>query len=104
MEYRLCLEKRRYGFGIYSRHKGALHLGIDDVCGYHEHEEGLQPMAPVESRKKLYRRWMKNVWPSVAKALHIKDQEIGHGEEMNLLETMQNHLQEEDSALPSRPQ
>jgi hypothetical protein len=104
MKYRLCLDERRYGFGIYPGRYGAPHFGIDDVYGYHEDEKGLRFVVPLKPPMRLYRRWFKKVgvWP--AKKVHIKRQSTLHKEESEALQRLQIHLQEtvEGQAPPSR--
>jgi Protein of unknown function (DUF3433) len=104
MKYRLCLDERRYGFGIYPGRYGALHFGIDDVYGYHEDEKGLRFVAPLKPPMRLYRRWLKKAGVWSAKKLHIKRQPTLHEEELEVLQRLQTHLQEsvEGQASPSR--
>jgi hypothetical protein len=104
MKYRLCLDERRYGFGIYSGQYGALHFGIDDVYGYEEVGKGLRFVAPLKPPMRFYRRWLKapGIW--AAKKLHIKRQPTFHEEELMALQTLQTNLQEsvEGQASPSQ--
>jgi hypothetical protein len=104
MKYRLCLDERRYGFGIYPGRYGALHFGIDDVYGYHEDEKGLRFVAPLKPPMRFYRRWLKKVGVWSARKLHIKRQPTLHEEEFEALQRLQMHLQEtvEGHEPPSR--
>ena len=92
MTYRLCLEERRYGFGIYPGRYGALHYGIDDVYGYHEGEKGLRFVAPLKPPTRLYRRWLKRAGVWSAKKLHIKRQPTLREEELEALNRLRTHL------------
>lgn len=96
MKYRLCLDERRYGFGIYPGRNGALHLGIDDVYGYHQDEKGLRFVAPLKPPMRLHRLWLKKAGVWLAKLLHIKRQPTLHDEELEVLQRLQTHLQETD--------
>lgn len=101
MKYRLCLEERKYGFGIYPGRYGALHLGIDDVYGYNEDEKGLRFVVPVKPPMRFYRRWFKSAVVSISKRLHIKRQPTLHEEELEALERLQMHLNEPGSVSQS---
>ena len=56
MVYRLCLEERKYSFGIYPGRNRALHLGIDDAFGRDEGEKGMRMVTPLEPPKRPHRR------------------------------------------------
>lgn len=104
MEYRLCLDERLYGFGIYPGRSKALHLGIDDVYGYHEDAKGLRFVTPLKPPMRLYRRWLIKAGVWSAKMLHIKRHPTLDKEESEAMQRLQIELLEtvKEQTPPSR--
>jgi hypothetical protein len=74
MKYRLCLEERSYGFGVYPGRYGGLHVGIDDVYGYHEDAKGLRFVTPLKPPMRFYRQWLKKFGWWFARKFRIRRQ------------------------------
>ena len=98
MKYRLCLEERLYGFGIYTGRYGALHIGIDDVYGYPGDEIGFRFVAPLKPPMRRYRRWLRGMIKWSAKKLSIKRQPTFHEEELQALQRLHTTLQDQTQA------
>lgn len=94
MEYRLCLEERRYGFGFYKGRCNAIHIGIDDVYGHSSDEIGFRFVAPLKPPMRWYRTWLKSVWIWSCKKMKIKRQPTFSPEELESQERLYLELQE----------
>lgn len=104
MKYRLCLEERLYGFGIYPGRNGAQHLGIDDVYDHHQGENKLRIVTPLKPPMRPYRRWLKRVGVWSYDLLHIKRQPTLNEEELEVLQKPKVPLKEtvSEQAFPSQ--